>query len=45
MCVGDHSYSRVQLEAWNVTEEKHQIYFLATYWKLFATSVLPVGRL
>ena len=35
-----------QLAAWNVTKEKlHQIYFLATYLKLLATSTLPVGRL
>ena len=43
---GDHSYPGVQLAAWNVTIEKlHQIYFLATYLKLLATSILPVGRL
>ena len=43
---GDHSYPGVQLAAWNVTIEKlHQIYFLATYVKLLATSILPVGRL
>ena len=35
----------VQLADWNVTIEKLQICFLATYLKLLATSVLPVGRL
>ena len=45
MCGGDQSYPGVQLAAWNVTIEKLQIYFLATYLKLLATSVLPVGRL
>ena len=43
---GEHSYPGVQLAAWNVTIEKlHQIYCLATYSKLLATSILPVGRL
>ena len=43
---GDHSYPGVQLAAWNVTIEKlHQIYCLATYLKLLATSILPVARL
>ena len=35
----------VQLADWNVTIEKLPTYFLATYLKLLATSVLPVGRL
>ena len=43
---GDYFYPGVQLTAWNVTIEKlHQIYCLATYLKLLATSILPVGRL
>ena len=43
---GDHSYPGVQLATWNVTIEKlHEIYFLSTYLKLLATSILPVGRL
>ena len=43
---GDQSYPRVQLAAWNVTIENiHQIYCLATFLKLLAASVLPVGRL
>ena len=43
---GDHSYPGVQLATWNVTIEKpHQISFLATYLKLLATSILPVGQL
>ena len=43
---GDHCYPGVQLTAWNITIEKlHQIYCLATYLKLLATSILPVGRL
>ena len=43
---GDHSSSGVQPAAWNVTIEKlHQIYCLATYFKLLATSILPVARL
>ena len=42
----DHSDPSVQLEDWNVTKENlHQIYCLATYLKLLATSILPVGRL
>ena len=46
MLGGDHSYSGVQLAAWNVTIKKlHQIYCLVTYLKLLATSILPVGRL
>ena len=43
---GDHSYPGVQLAAWEVTIEKlHQIYCLAAYLKLLATSILPVERL
>ena len=43
---GDHSYSDVQLAAWNVTKEKlHQIYFPATYLKFLTTYILPVGQL
>ena len=43
---GDHSYPGVQLAAWNLTIEKlHQIYCLATYLKLLATSILPVEQL
>ena len=39
-------YPGVQLAAWYVTIEKlHQIFFLVTYLKLLATSILPVGRL
>ena len=46
MRCGDHSYPGVQLAAWNVTKEKlHQIYFLVTYLKLLAASMIPVGRL
>ena len=42
----DYSYSGVQLAAWNVTIEKlHQIYFLVTYLKLLATSILHAGQL
>ena len=43
---GDHSYSGVQIAAWNVTIEKlHQMYCLAAYLKLLAPSILPVARL
>ena len=43
---GDHSYPGVQLATWNVTiGNLHQIYCLATYLKLLATSILPMGRL
>ena len=43
---GDHSYSGVQLAAWNVTKEKlHQIYFPTIYVKLLTTSILPVGQM
>ena len=43
---GDHSYPGEQLAAWNATKEKpHQIYFPATYLKLFITSILPAGQL
>ena len=46
MCGADHSDPGVQLADWNVPKEKlHQIYFLAAYLKLLATSILPVGRL
>ena len=42
----DHSYPGIHLAAWNVTKEKlHQRYFPATYLKLLATSILPVGQL
>ena len=40
--IRDHSYPRVQLAAWNVTEEKlHQIYFPVTYLKFLTTSIYP----
>ena len=43
---GDHSYPGVQLAAWNVIiEKRHQVYFLAIYLKLLATSILHVERL
>ena len=43
---GEHSYTGVQLAAWNVTTENlHQIHCIVTYLKLLATSILPVGRL
>ena len=43
---GDHSCPGVQLAAWNVfIENIHQLYCLATYLKLLATSILPVERL
>ena len=46
MCEGDHSHPGEQLAAWNATKEKpHQIYFPATYLKLFITSILPAGQL
>ena len=46
MCGGDHTYSGVQLEAWNFSEEKlHRIFFCATYLKLPTTSILSAGGL
>ena len=46
MCRGDHTYSGVQLEAWNFSEEKlHRIFFCATYLKLLTTSIQSVGEL
>ena len=42
----DHSYSGVQLAAWNVSGEKlDQKYFPATYLKLLTTTVLLLGQL
>ena len=43
---GDYSYPGVQLEAWNITEDRlHRRYFPANFFKLVTTPVLLVGQL
>ena len=38
----DHFYPGVQLEAWNVTEDR---YFPGNFLELVTTKILPVGQL